>query len=587
MKNRSFLQIEISAKDHILVSGDQNAYKKIKSDEYTAFENYIVPEYRQNFIEKVEKADNTWFPARIMSDTDNALYYVRATRKENTNLIKLVLVCIDDLIEANNDLERIVATYKAQLDLFDDVFFEYDPVTGMVNVYNTEAVHFDAGKYTLEEFERLLCMNINEKKQAPLKAFLGQIKAKTGRFTARIEANLANGDTSVRATILEGAYVFFYDGTEGVVGHIHLDNSRGRHASATSIKHDSLTGLIEKADITRIARERIDDRRVEGTTLVIVDIDFFKNVNDTYGHQFGDTVIKKVADIISTEVGSSGVAGRFGGDEFLVVLNNIHSEDELRGHLKSIKNTVSATFADKGMDENIPFSVSIGAATFSKDADTYEDVFMLADHCLYIAKEKGRNRYIIYAPEKHGSLEEIMDKTMTKRKFNDRKDMSYGDMIVNMYDVTLHGKGTSPRLLLDEFAASFEFQHVGLFLGEPFVYTYATGTQMLENKGSSEFLLGMLNSDTKSKVFAGRDFVVVNRVDSLPPQSGSVKDYLKEAGIFSYIMISFRDSDNRECIITIVSVGKYTQWNQLHFKYYRAFVDILSRYSLISEKWEI
>ena len=107
--------------------------------------------------------------------------------------------------------------------------------------------------------------------------------------------------------------------------------------NANSIKHDSLTGLVDKTDIIRIAKERIDDRRLEGTTLAIVDIDFFKAINDTYGHQFGDEVIKRVADIISKETGNEGIAGRFGGDEFLIVFYNIQREEEILDFNKSKK----------------------------------------------------------------------------------------------------------------------------------------------------------------------------------------------------------------------------------------------------------
>lgn len=579
MKDYSFLQIEISGENHYMISGDPKAYRMLKSDELTSFENYVAPEYRENFLKKIEEADNTWFPARIMSDTDNVFYYIRAERNESTNIIKLILVSIDELLDTHKELVNTVATYKAQLDLFEDVLFEYDPVAATIRVYNTELAHFDTGIYTLEEFEKFLSQNISDKKQGQIRYFIGQIKAKTGRFSVSIEANLLNEDPTVKSTILEGAYVFYNSGKESVVGHIHLHSSRSRNA-ATSIKRDSLTGLVDKADIMRIAQERIDERKLEGTTLAIIDIDFFKNINDTYGHQFGDTVIKKVAEIISTEIGNNGISGRFGGDEFLVILYNVKNETDLRKHLKGIKNTVSTVFAGKGIDEDTPLSVSIGCASFSNDAENYEDVFALADYCLYIAKEKGRNRYIIYNEQKHGTLADIHARAMTKKKFNERGELSYGDVILKMYDVTFHGKGTSPRLLMDEFADSFAFQHVGLFVGEPFVFTYSTGTENIRNPSATDYLVGMLNSDTKQKVFAERDFVVVNRVDTLPPQSGSVKYFLKEAGIWSYIMISFKDIEERECILTIVSVKKYTQWNQMHFKYYRAFVDILSRYAL-------
>lgn len=579
MKDISFLEFVISGENHSLISADSRAYGIIGSDTLTAFEEYVSEDYREEFLENIERADDTWFPTRILKGDDAPLYYVRAARKLNTNMIRLIIVSIDELLLTHNELIRDVATYRAQLQLFEDVFFEYDPEISVVKVYNTQNARFDSGDYNVDDFENMLCKGLGKKGQSSVRSFIGQMKAKTGRFSVRVDGNPVNDDPAFTSSLLDGAYVFYYKNTESVVGHIHLYTKSGK-AAPSSIKHDSLTGLVDKSDIMRIAQERIDDRSLEGTTLAIVDIDFFKSINDTYGHQFGDTVIKRTADIISTVVGNKGVAGRFGGDEFLIVFDNIKGEDELRQHLRSIKNTVSSTFSDRGIDENTPLSVSIGAAVYPNDAENYEDLFMIADHCLYIAKEKGRNRYIIYSEEKHGSLEIIRESSMTKKKINERGELSPGDVIVKMFDVTLHGSGASVEILMDEFAESFNLQHVCLFAGNPFVFRHSSGPDAIKDSHAVDMMLGILNSDTKERYIADRDFIVVNRIDTLPPQAGSIKNFLRESGVFSYILMRFFDKDGRECIMIISSVGKYTQWNQMQFKYYRAFADVLALYSL-------
>ena len=437
MKDSNFHEIIISAEDHRMISADAKAYNIIGSDIYTAFEDYVTPEYRDNFVKKLEELDDNWFPARIKSTGDRNLYYIRAVRKENTNMIRLTLVNIDELMGSYSRINRDLNSIRAQLELYEDVFFEYNPSLDIIKVFNTEQASFDAGIYALSDFEEFLLERAKGRHRQTVRSFIGQIRSKAGRYTARVDANLLNDDANVTYTSLEESFVFYDKETEGVVGHIHLGTNKGK-TTATSIKHDSLTGLVEKADIIRIAKERIDDRMLAGTTLAIVDIDYFKSINDTYGHQFGDEVIKKIADIVSTEVGNDGISGRFGGDEFLIVFYNIQNEDELRATLKSIKNMVSATFPNSGIDDNTPLSVSIGAATFPKDADSYEDIFLLADYCLYMAKDKGRNRYIIYTLEKHGTLETIRQKRQSIKHINER-NLSYGDIIVKMFDMTLHG----------------------------------------------------------------------------------------------------------------------------------------------------
>jgi diguanylate cyclase (GGDEF)-like protein len=584
MKDYSFVEIVISGDSHVIISADQQAYDTVARGLEGAFEEHILEgEYRANFIRKIEAADDTWFPARILVGDKTPLFYIRASRQKTTNMIRLIIVSVDELLEDHYKLIRDSASYKAQLDLYEDVYFEYDPDTEMVNVFNTEMARFDAGEYMVNDFEQMLCTGIPGKSQKAVRGFISQMKAKTGRFSARVDSNVLNDGSGYTVSQLEGSYVFFDENSERVVGHIHVGNGRGKIVAA-SIKHDSLTGLVDKSDITRIAQERIDDRGLQGTTLAVVDIDFFKHVNDTYGHQFGDTVIKRVADIIATEVGNSGIAGRFGGDEFLIVFYNIEDEESLREHLRRIKQSVRASFPDKGVDENTPLTLSIGTATYSKDADNYDEVFMLADYCLYIAKDKGRNRYVIYTPSKHGSLDVIRDKTMSTQKINERGELSYGDILIKMFDLTLHGQGAPIEKLMDEFASTFIIPHLALFAGEPFEMRYSTGTEVGAAGMNMDALKGFLNSDTREMFMAGRDFIVVNKIDFLPPQAASFKAYLKEMGVYSFMFIRIKDQDGLPAIVLISSVGKYIQWNEAHYKYYRAFADVLACYHLTAGK---
>ena len=577
MKEIPFLKVIISEKEHFILSADHAVYSCVKSGDFALFDDYIHEDYKKIYQENLVRADNTWFPLLIMSDTGNTFFCARAMRKiiKDVDSIQIILVKNEDLFDQHDYLSEAVNTLKAQLELYDDVFFDYNPNAQTVILSNTQATNLDAGIYSIEEIEAMLCQKLSQKDQEKLRSFITQVKTKAGRFTSRIEANLLNDDPEIFASMLEANYIFYANQKEHVVGHIHLEHKRGK-VHTTSLKRDSLTGLLEKSDITRIAKERIDDRRLVGTTLAIIDIDFFKRVNDTFGHQYGDKVIKIIADIIAEEVRSSGVAGRFGGDEFLVVFNNIQDEEELRAHFRRIYRNVWDAFSDIKTDEKKPLSLSIGTATFSKDADNYEDLFMLADHCLYIAKEKGRNRYIIYTPEKHGSLQQIQQQEANKKILDDRGDSSYGDVIVKMFNVVLHGEGATVEVLMDEFVNRFGLQRISLIVGTPFKHRYTASTVEATEKGSPDVLLGVLNSDIKEKYLAGRDFVVVNKIDTLPPQAGAVKEFLKEIGVLSYILMRFNDRNGNECFLIISSLGKYVQWNELHFKYYRAFTDLLS-----------
>ena len=577
MKDVSFYEVIITKDDQKIVSADAEVYDLLGTNAIKPMHELIAIEDMDIYKNNIKNCDGEWYPSKILGQ--NTMYYTyMCAHRYNDKLIRLTVVNAKDLLNAHSSLMKTINAFMAQLNLYEDIFFEYDMKSESVRVYKAEFSDFDTQTYSISEFEEKLLSRTDNAQKQKVKGFIGQVKSGVGRSTTTIEGNIINDDSEVTNTLLKETFVFYDKDTEGVVGHIQLQ--RGRESiKPPLIKHDSLTGLIDKTDIIKIARERIDDKKINGTALVIIDVDFFKSINDNYGHQFGDDVIKKVADIISNEVDINGISGRFGGDEFFIVLYNIQSEDQLKPVLRGIKSKVSSTFPDKGMDRDNPLSVSIGTAVYPKDADNYDDLFMIADHCLYIAKEKGRNRYIIYNQDKHGTLEDIRLKQQTSKKINER-DISYGDVIVKMFDLALHDKGSSLENYMSEFADAFELDDVNLYVGSPFVHRCSSGIKAIKDPETIDFVVKSFNSEDKDKYFSLGDFVVVNSIDTLAPHAHILKEFLTKRDVYSLIIIRFYDKDERECILIISSVGKKTQWNQTRFKYYRAFTDLLSLHSL-------
>jgi diguanylate cyclase (GGDEF)-like protein len=173
---------------------------------------------------------------------------------------------------------------------------------------------------------------------------------------------------------------------------------------------DELTGLYRKNAIKKLAEDKINDGSGELASLVILDIDDFKHINDSYGHLFGDELIASIAEIIKDAVGEDGVVGRFGGDEFFILVDRVSNKDELRSILRTIKTNVYAK-RWKNQPSAIA-SCSIGSATYPMNGKDYDTIFKKADKALYIAKEKGKNRYVIYEEAIHGELKE--EKTADK-----------------------------------------------------------------------------------------------------------------------------------------------------------------------------
>ncbi|WP_431028488.1 sensor domain-containing diguanylate cyclase [Lysinibacillus sp. LZ02] len=151
---------------------------------------------------------------------------------------------------------------------------------------------------------------------------------------------------------------------------------------------DKLTGIKNRRFFQEKLEEHIDLYRKGGKSfsLFILDIDYFKKVNDTYGHQIGDVVLVKLAKILSNHVRSEDVAARFGGEEFTIILPNTNAIEA-----KHIAEKLNHVVEQAEWEETGGLTVSIGIATFT-DQDTEASIILNADQALYASKKNGRNR---------------------------------------------------------------------------------------------------------------------------------------------------------------------------------------------------
>lgn len=156
---------------------------------------------------------------------------------------------------------------------------------------------------------------------------------------------------------------------------------------ATVASRDGLTGLYDKTTFARLLTDELARQARFGrpVTLILVDIDFFKRLNDTFGHADGDVVLAQVADIIARQARSTDSCGRFGGEEFGVVM------PEADGHSGAILAERIRTAVERFfVDTPYGVTVSVGVATGSSGV-TADDLVRAADTALYDAKHAGRN----------------------------------------------------------------------------------------------------------------------------------------------------------------------------------------------------
>lgn len=171
-----------------------------------------------------------------------------------------------------------------------------------------------------------------------------------------------------------------------------------------SLVLDPLTGIVSRRYILDFAHDLIE----AGTpfTFGMLDLDNFKFVNDTYGHNAGDRVLMHVADALAGYLEGFGVAGRYGGDELLWINVRDRTYDEKKAFLGDLYASQTVLRNNIPLDGCAPFITgTIGCATYPDDAKTFEGLFEMIDKTLYRGKNKGRNCYIIYVKEKHANIE--------------------------------------------------------------------------------------------------------------------------------------------------------------------------------------
>lgn len=159
--------------------------------------------------------------------------------------------------------------------------------------------------------------------------------------------------------------------------------------------YDELTGLYNRYALNELSKRYITqaEKNDQPFNVAIMDIDFFKKINDQYGHTSGDLVLKKFAIILKSSTMGKMTAGRWGGEEFIVMGSSDIPYKKFTDTLENLRRRVSKTIFKGENNENIGITISIGAASI-KDPTDINDAVQVADERLYKAKETGRNKLI-------------------------------------------------------------------------------------------------------------------------------------------------------------------------------------------------
>ncbi len=189
-------------------------------------------------------------------------------------------------------------------------------------------------------------------------------------------------------------------------GHDLTEKRRSQQHASRLAHYDSLTGLANRLQMVQTLERLLTtgNPAQRSCAIFLLDLDRFKQVNDTMGHPAGDALLTQVAERLKQTVGELGRVGRLGGDEFEVILPGRHERDDLATLAEQVIRNLSVPYQLDG--HRVVIGASVGIALSPDDGVTADALVRNADLALYAAKDAGRGRHHFYAPDLHSDAEE-------------------------------------------------------------------------------------------------------------------------------------------------------------------------------------
>jgi diguanylate cyclase (GGDEF)-like protein len=188
--------------------------------------------------------------------------------------------------------------------------------------------------------------------------------------------------------------ILIYDVTDVAINRIDL--KAANETLQTLSRTDRLTGLFNRGYWEECLNTEFKrcKRTARPSSVLIFDIDHFKKVNDTYGHPAGDQAIKATANMLLETMRETDIAGRYGGEEYVVILINTTAEQALIYAERLRKKIAETIVHHQGID--ISYTISLGICQMADDIPSYSEWIERADQALYQSKTNGRNQASIY-----------------------------------------------------------------------------------------------------------------------------------------------------------------------------------------------
>lgn len=523
---------------------------------------------------RLKKKNNGWHYNVVRIHTEKGMV-------ENRRNIGVEIIDIDESVGDYETAMDSLSRVRLLMSLTDEFAFIYDKETNMFKMFKYDRFNriilydMDIDQWKREMLSKSY---VKYDEKAMLDTLVLNMKTYADSFSIKMNCAIRTQSDIFEAVRFIGTVHNESSTNKIIVGRVVSDESVGHASTAMEImnelQYDSLTGVYNKKTITEYAKKRIAEEKEKRIVIAILDVDNFKSVNDTFGHLYGDKVLARVGGRLKEIVGEDGVIGRIGGDEFMIVFNGLDDDQVLRGMLRAIRTQIKWEFAEDF--ENLSITCSIGASIFPVNGRDYEDLFKKADCCLYIAKEKGRDRYVFFRDEMHRASYEAM---LNKNQLNAMKNPREIRELKNVASFMENAMTDSRKAILDamrHMKDTFGIDNINIYYGEGMKKVYSFGSDIPEAKDA----MYVFSEEFQKLMGENERFLQIGFADAFSDITPDFCGRMKAERIASTIQCYIGDKRNIKGLVTFNKCREASQWANYEIDCARIFAAVLSSMAL-------
>lgn len=523
---------------------------------------------------RLKKKNNEWRYNIMRIHTEKGMI-------ENRRNIGVEIIDIDESVGDYETAMDSLSRVRLLMSLTDEFAFIYDKETNMFKMFKYDRFNriilydMDIDQWKREMLSKSY---VKYDEKAMLDTLVLNMKTYADSFSIKMNCAIRTQSDIFEAVRFIGTVHNESSGNKIIVGRVVSDESVGHASTAMEImnelQYDSLTGVYNKKTITEYAKKRIAEEKEKRIVIAILDVDNFKSVNDTFGHLYGDKVLARVGGRLKEIVGEDGVIGRIGGDEFMIVFNGLDDDQVLRGMLRAIRTQIKWEFAEDF--ENLSITCSIGASIFPVNGRDYESLFKKADCCLYIAKEKGRDRYVFFRDEMHrASYEAMLNKSQLNAMNNPREIRELKNIASFMESAVTDSR----KAVLDamrHMKDTFGIDNINIYYGEGMKKVYSFGSDIPEAQDA----MYVFSEEFQELMGENERFLQIGFADTFSDITPDFCGRMKAERIASTIQCYIGDKRNIKGLVTFNKCREASQWANYEIDCARIFAAVLSSMAL-------